>query len=151
MSYLITKVDEGFYRSPRPTKDQLAQWKLTYGIGAILNLEGDAPEAVRIEKTDCNQLGIDESYMRWSGVNRPSVEAVIEGVELIRANQKAKIITLGHCLHGVDRTGILCAGYHIIYEGWDVEKAWQEAISFGLHWYVYWWWRKTLVELKGGE
>ena len=151
MSYDITLVDKGFYRSPRPTKEQLAQWKLVYGIGCVINLEGDSPDAVACKKTDCAQLCIDESYMGMSGIKRPAADFVREAVYLIQWNRKKGISTLAHCLHGVDRTGIVCGGYRIIVQDWDVEKAWQEALSFGLHWMAHFWWRKTFEELKGGN
>ena len=94
--YPIKKVDKGFYRSPRPSKEQLAQWRLIFNIGAVLMLDGDNPDDAAVERENCNQIGIDASYMRWSGFYRPTVNALIEGVDFIVANQKAGIKILTH-------------------------------------------------------
>ena len=50
MGYPIKEVDNHFYRSSRPTKEQLAQWKLIFNIGAILMLGGDNPDDAAIER-----------------------------------------------------------------------------------------------------
>lgn len=149
MAYNITRVAPMLYRSPRPTREQLAAWIMTYGLGAVLNLEGDAPDAVSKEKTDCFSLNIDESFIAMSGIQRPSANALREAVAFIMANQTTKTPILVHCLHGVDRTGMVCAAYRIMTQGWTVEQAWAEALRFGLHWYLYFWWKSSLTELKG--
>ena len=148
--YEITQVDALLFRSPRPTKQKLSCWQLAYAIGAVLNLEGDAPDAVRQEVTDCGDLGIDELRLGMSGLSRPTKEQLLTGLHYIQENQKRKIPVVVHCLHGVDRTGLVCATYRILVQGWSVEDAWAEALRFGLHWYVYFWWKKSLYELKGG-
>ena len=151
MGYPIKEVDNHFYRSSRPTKDQLAQWKMSYDIGAVLNLEGDTPADVDIEKTNCYQLGIDESYLMLSGVYRPTANALREGVSYVQANQIANIPVLTHCLYGVNRTGMVCAAYRIMVQDWDIERAWQECLSYDfLKWVPLRWWKKTLYDLKEG-
>jgi protein-tyrosine phosphatase len=150
MSYDITLVDKGFWRSPRPTKDQLELWKRLYGIASVLNLEGDAPDAVGCEKGMCDQLHIDESYIAMSGVQRPSANALREAVNFIQIEQATNTPVLVHCLHGVDRTGMVCAAYRIVKQGWTVEQAWAEALAKGMH-RIYFWWKNSLEELKGGN
>jgi protein tyrosine/serine phosphatase len=150
MSYTIKEVDSYLFRSSRPTPDQLRLWKQTSRIGAVLDLEGDAPDAAKSEKSFASTLGLDELYLDMSGIGRPTVGAIMEALQYIATNKRSGISTLVHCLHGVDRTGIVCAAYRIVYQGWPVEQAWAEAVKMGLHWYVYWWWKKSLIELKGG-
>jgi len=41
--------------------------------------------------------------------------------------------TLVHCLHGNDRTGVLCAFYRVLVQGWSRARAWDEAILQGFH------------------
>lgn len=53
---------------------------------------------------------------------------------------KANGPTYVHCFHGVDRTGVVCAMYRIIVEGWPKEKAIQEMKHKGLHW-----WHRNMV------
>ena len=42
---------------------------------------------------------------------------------------------LVHCWHGSDRTGIVCAAYRIVMQGWTPEKALEELMDerFGHH------------------
>ena len=154
MSYEILKVDDFFYRSPRPTYELLLKYKFVYDIEAVLNLEGDALDSVNKEKGICTQLNIDESFISMSGIQRPPVNALIEGVNFILSNQKVGITTLVHCKWGINRTGMICAAYRIIVQGWTVDASWVEALSIGsfadkCRWVPLLWWRKSLVELKG--
>lgn len=43
--------------------------------------------------------------------------------------------TYVHCFHGVDRTGLMCAIYRVIVQGWPKEKAIEEMKKKGLHWW----------------
>ena len=40
-----------------------------------------------------------------------------------------------HCFHGADRTGVVCAIYRIVVQGWDKERAIAEMKTRGLHWW----------------
>ena len=39
---------------------------------------------------------------------------------------------LVHCMHGVGRTGLLCALFRMEYDGWDAERAIQEAQDYAV-------------------
>jgi protein tyrosine/serine phosphatase len=36
-----------------------------------------------------------------------------------------------HCLHGRDRTGLMTAVYRVHFDGWPVEKAYEEMLECG--------------------
>lgn len=50
------------------------------------------------------------------------VRGLVAELQLVVAPSKAVI----HCTHGRDRTGLVCAAWRILIEGWSVEGAWNE-------------------------
>jgi protein tyrosine/serine phosphatase len=53
--------------------------------------------------------------------------------ELVNASQRGPVLV--HCHHGADRTGLICALWRILYEGWSRQSAIDELIEggFGFH------------------
>jgi len=60
---------------------------------------------------------------------RPS-EAVIDRA---LAAMASGTLTLVSCLHGNDRTGICCAIYRVLVQGWSKGQAWNEMLDDGYH------------------
>ncbi len=43
-----------------------------------------------------------------------------------------------HCTHGRDRTGLLCAAWRVLHDGWTADKALEEFYSFGVTGFIKW-------------
>ena len=58
-----------------------------------------------------------------------------EVIEALKIMRKAKKPILIHCKHGADRTGVMCAMYRIIEQGWSKQEALDELLNggYGFH------------------
>ena len=134
---------KGFYRGSRPTfTDLQAGQRKDTGLGLTYDysLEDDSIQVIA-ESQWCKILGIEFFNYPLSGLWVPkksdlkSIEIQISG---LLANDHKVFL---HCLHGVDRTGIVVAKCRIAINGWTVDKAWDEFLSEGHHrtmWFLGW-------------
>jgi len=68
----------------------------------------------------------------WNGYEEPSNSQVAQFLDLVRANQDAKIFV--HCKAGADRTGVMVAAYRIAFERKAVTEAVAEMHQYHYHW-----------------
>jgi len=121
----IIKVSEGIYRGPRLADlNELESLK----IHTILNLE-DNSEAIQKESKAAEQLGMVMINIPMSEISRPKPADLLRAVKIIEDQSSRPVYV--HCLHGRDRTGFVIAADKIMYQGWSVEKAYQEALDKG--------------------
>lgn len=52
-----------------------------------------------------------------------------------------------HCFHGADRTGLMCAMYRIVFDGWEKDKAIAEMKRKGFHF----WHRSIITYIKNSD
>lgn len=127
---MITLVDNGVYRSPRPTADGFDYIKGTFA--SVISLEGleeDAREADELSpvRVFSFPIGFFEIYML--GISGEELDSIVDS---IIAAPKPVLV---HCQHGQDRTGLAIAAYRVSVQGWTKDRAMQEARVFG---YRYW-------------
>jgi len=103
------------------------------GIGIVVNFR-DEREEIATEKRQVESLGIKYIEIPWSGRDDPSNIQVVQFLDLIRANPKAKIFV--HCKRGADRTGVMVAAYRIAIEHKSVAEAVSEMHQF--HYAGFW-------------
>ena len=121
----IYAIDKDVYRSEQPTSADFKALE-RYGIKEVVNLRfwhSDRDEAEGIflilHHIRTNAFSIDEQ----------------EIIEILRIIKKRKGPVVFHCLHGSDRTGVVCAMYRIIFQGVSKEDAIKELTEggFGYH------------------
>lgn len=120
------QVSSHLYRGGQPLDDGFTKLK-KFGIKTIVNLrviDTDTPQVV--------PLNINYVHISFKP-HLPKDSDVIEFLKLFQKSENLPIYL--HCYHGADRTGMLCAAYRIIMEGWDKDKAIQEMVhgGFGFH------------------
>lgn len=120
------KIDEHIYRCAQPT-DKGFQNLEKFGIKTVINLRNfhsDDDEAkgtkLQLERIRFNTWHIKE-------------EIIINAMLILEDKSRAPVVV--HCLHGADRTGLICAMYRMLYQGWSKEEALAELTSdkFGYH------------------
>ena len=130
---------KGLWRGDRPTFENLQQYKKN-GITVVYNLEND-DEAVEQERKWCEELGLKFYHFPLSGLWAPekkNLKYIVAALYLLLA---AGYVVFLHCLHGVDRTGIVVARCQVSLYDWTVDKAWREFFKEGHHramWFVGW-------------
>ena len=85
------------------------------------------------EKRQVESLGMKYVGIPWSGHDEPSSAQVVEFLDLIRANPKAKIFV--HCKRGADRTGVMVAAYRVAVDHKPVAEAVSEMHQFHYDWF----------------
>lgn len=113
------------YRSGQPGDDGFkALEKL--GLKSILNLREYHSDADEAEHTELHLYRIK---LAAGSVTR---EELMNCLLVISGAPKPILV---HCWHGSDRTGIVCAAYRIVMQGWKSEKALEELMDerFGHH------------------
>jgi len=114
-------VAPGFYRSAQPNKDGYARLR-QLGFKTILTLK----EGAARERADAAPIKVESVPM--SGLSAPSFEEVDRALEVVATAERPLLV---HCQHGKDRTGFVVASYRVMVEGMDVDKAVEEAHSYG--------------------
>lgn len=144
----LHQVTDKLWRGPAPMSagDFLNLKQL--GFTDILNLESGIFDffhgRINFETSNAERVGINSVHMAESDFTPPTVSDLLTCVRIIQRSQKIYV----HCLHGVDRTGMVVAAYRIVIEGWAVDDAIREMYKYGFHRWSYWWWVPRLRELK---
>jgi protein tyrosine/serine phosphatase len=66
-----------------------------------------------------------------NGFDTPQPDQIAQVLQLLNSGQRVFV----HCKLGKDRTGTVIAAYRIAHDGWTSDKALDEALTFGMHWY----------------
>lgn len=134
---LITQVDTNLYRGPRPeSMDELVK----LGVKTIVNLEEGWFEFFHGKTDQEKRQASNAQIIFWhepiSDFFAPK-STYLRAIDLyILASQQHGPVYI-HCLHGQDRTGLVCAHYRVKVQGWDIEKAIQEMYDMGFHKFPY--------------
>ncbi len=125
----LYQVAPEIYRSEQPDEEGFRYLK-TLGIKSVLNLR---------EYHDDNDeaAGTGLVLYRYPLATGSVKEAqVVEILKIIKKTEKPLLI---HCMHGSDRTGVICAAYRIVFEKWKTEDAVREFTDgpFGHHKLIY--------------
>lgn len=113
------------YRSGQPgSRGFQALEKL--GLKSVLNLREYHSDADEAEHT-----GLHLYHMKLAA-GKVTREELMDCLLVISSAPKPMLV---HCWHGSDRTGIVCAAYRIVMQGWTPEKALEELMDerFGHH------------------
>jgi protein tyrosine/serine phosphatase len=129
------QVAPGLYRGGQPTAAGFGflKWR---GIRTIINLREEFDERAVVEA-----LGFKYVYIPLDAGD-PIHERAIKTF-LGTVNDPANQPVFVHCQRGSDRTGIMVGFFRIAMQGWDAERAYEEARLLGMHW----WYRRLKRQL----
>jgi tyrosine-protein phosphatase SIW14 len=125
------RVTDMLYRGGQPGLDGLKALQ-AMGVRIVVNFRDERGE-MAAEKRQVESLGMKYVGIPWSGHDEPSSAQVVEFLDLIRANPKAKIFV--HCKRGADRTGVMVAAYRIAVDHKPVAEAVSEMHQFHYDWF----------------
>jgi protein tyrosine/serine phosphatase len=125
----LHKVADGVYRSAQPTAEGFKNLE-KLGIKTVINLRALHDDAGETKGTKLRR--VDVPVNTWH----------IEEADVIRVMtllaQKENGPFLIHCQHGADRTGLMCAMYRILVQGWTKDKALDEMTNGGYGYHTVW-------------
>lgn len=144
IDYVI--VGDNLIRGPRPQElDVIRPFKYVFNleVGWFDAFHGDVDR----ERGWCATAGAEYCHRPMSDFWAPSANQLAYLVGQIHGSSHLGM-TLVHCLHGEDRTGMVCAAYRIMVQGWSLDQAVNEMMIMGFHKWAYWWWLPVLGKLK---
>lgn len=123
MPIRFARVDKNLLRGGVPSSEDLEMLRDKFGIKKIISLDGPLGNAI---DGKCKELNLEHIILPLTDGNGANVDK-LPG-EVIQWTGPTYV----HCRHGKDRTGMACAMYRILVNGWNVEQALDEARKFGM-------------------
>jgi protein tyrosine phosphatase (PTP) superfamily phosphohydrolase (DUF442 family) len=125
----LYRLTPDLYRSAQPTLQgfkNLGQ----LGIQTVVNLRGgdDDGRAAQELGFRFESVPLSAAYVRH--------DSNIQVLRLLGQAERRPILV--HCQHGADRTGMICALYRMVYQGWDRAKAIEEMRKGGYGFHAIW-------------
>jgi tyrosine-protein phosphatase SIW14 len=134
----FAKVNDHIYRGAAPTEVGLQELG-AMGVKEIIDLRTSG-EGTSEEKKIAGKLNIKYINIPLNGFESPPNAKIQEILGLLQDNSETMFV---HCRRGKDRTGTVVACYRIQHDGWDNQRALNEAkqhgmssLEFGMHSYI---------------
>lgn len=133
----MIEVTPAVFRGPHPRNAADLQAK---GIKTSLNLETGIRDFlyagdVYAEDEELEAAGIQVEHVAFSDWLPPTQAKLNEALHvLVRPDAEPVYV---HCMHGVDRTGMVIAYYRVKAQDWSPERALQEMMDLGFHRFPY--------------
>ena len=121
------KVTDQYFRGAQPSPAEYAQLA-GLGVKTVIDLRNDAET---FAKTKAEAEGMTYINVPLSDTVYPTKEAVQRFLELVKDQSNFPIFV--HCPGGRHRTGVMTAVYRMTFEGWAVEKAYQEMKDYDFY------------------
>jgi len=117
------------WRGGQPTVNAFTLLKDS-GAKTIISLREDQP-ALQKEREIVTALGMDYYAIPIRLFAVPDEEAIDYFLDIVsdKKNQPCFV----HCLHGMDRTGLVVAIYRMQFHDWTFEQAHEELLKMGFH------------------
>lgn len=129
----LHRVTAGLYRAAQPEAEGFAQLQAR-GIRSVISLRQTVDDAAIAAGTGLvlHRVPMKSRYVAEQG------EAKIVMVMRLLYVELHKGPVLLHCHHGADRTGVICALYRILSQGWSREAALSELVNGGYGFHPIW-------------
>jgi protein tyrosine/serine phosphatase len=126
----LHKVSDSLYRSAQPTAEGWQQLQ-KLGIKTVINLRStpNDPEALK----GANLTGYEIPMIAWQP---PTQGEIIQFLHIVTDSSHTPALV--HCRRGADRTGVMCAIYRIVVQGWSKDEAIAEMTRGGFGFYSGW-------------
>ena len=125
-AYNLHKVTDSLYRSAQPTHTGMKNLE-KLGIKTVINLRAHHSDADIMKGTALHSEAVNIDT--WHIAD----EEIISVLQFLRKKEDGPFLI--HCQHGADRTGVSCAKYRIVVQGWTKEAAIDEMVNggYGFH------------------
>lgn len=144
------KAVDRHFRGPVPLTqsdfDELEQ----NNVSVILNLERGYLEffhkRINVEFQEAVKRDIAPLHLQLGDFIAPTLDELEAAVAVLENPNYGTVYI--HCLHGVDRTGMVCAAYRMKVNGWSFQQAKEEMFANGFHKlpYLYIGWLRVLLK-----
>ena len=127
------RVNDQIYRSAQPDATGFHALQ-QMGVASVLSLRQTLSDALLAKGAD---LGLFRVSMKSRYVAEKNGARVVQAVRDLRAGMQRGPV-LVHCHHGADRTGLICALWRVLYQGWSRQSAIDELTGGGYGFHPIW-------------
>lgn len=122
------QVNDHIFRGGEPTEDGMRELGAAH---VVLDIDlRESGRATEEERRIAQGLGMQYVNIPFPAFSAPRIEDVKHVLSLMEPDDAGKIFV--HCRRGKDRTGTVVACYRIQHDGWDNQRAFGEAKSYGM-------------------
>ena len=125
----LARVAPELLRGGQPSRAGLETLK-HLGVRTIINLR-EEETAIELERQMVDSLSMTFLSIPLRPFDVPSSESI--ETFLARTTDGGSHPVFVHCLHGMDRTGLMVALYRMKVMDWSFEPAYDEMLKFGFH------------------
>ena len=125
------QINENYYRGAQP-EGQDYNDLASLGVKTVINLIKDEKGE---EVSTVQRMGMKYVHIPMTTGTPPTPAQIKQFLSLVEdpANQPVFV----HCRRGSDRTGTVIAIYRMTHDGWNTNRARDEAETFGLGWWQF--------------
>jgi protein tyrosine phosphatase (PTP) superfamily phosphohydrolase (DUF442 family) len=127
------KASDKLYRGAQPTVEGMIRLQ-ELGIKTVVNLRSSRSDHDEIAHTGLKYEQLDMTTLMVR------TKDVIKFLQIVTDNNNTPVFV--HCRRGADRTGLMCAIYRVVVEGWSKTEAIDEMTKGGFGFFSGW---KNLV------
>lgn len=126
------QVNDHIFRGGQPS-DEGWQSLSKLGVKTVIDLrrEGEGDHSTEAEAQAVQSTGMRYIHVPMEGIVAPADEDVAKVLSVFQSTEPVFV----HCKEGKDRTGTVVACYRIAHDGWQNQKAMDEAKRYGIHWF----------------
>ncbi len=125
----LQKVGNELWRGGQPSRDGFLRLR-EKGVKTLINLR-EEPESIAAERKLASELGFDYVSIPFRPFDIPDASKIEEFLEIMRDSNRHSVYV--HCLHGMDRTGLIVAVYRMSAHDWTFSDAYEEMLKMGFH------------------
>lgn len=118
----LHKVSDGLYRGAQPSAEGMRRLE-KLGIKTIVNLR-----FITSDRKLLKGRQLDYEHINTTTLSTETKD-VIRFLKIATNTERTPVFV--HCHRGVERTGVMCAAYRIVVEGWSKEEAIEEMTKGG--------------------
>ena len=123
------KLNENLYRGAQPDEEGMKKLD-SMGVKTIINLRSFHSDRDEMKDLPFNYKHI---YVKaW----HPEEKEIMEFLQIVTDKKNQPVFV--HCLHGADRTGLMCAVYRVAIDGWTKSEALDEMKNGGFGYHNIW-------------
>ncbi|MBK9141754.1 MAG: tyrosine-protein phosphatase [Candidatus Melainabacteria bacterium] len=123
------RINDRLFRGGQPSRKGLESLR-TSGIKTVINLREET-SSIETEDLICRTIGIDFISIPLRPFAVPETDHLLAFLSVTETIDKQPCFV--HCLHGMDRTGLMVALYRLRVEDWTYDEAYREMLSHGFH------------------